>query len=219
VTGGEDARRAPLPADLDRLLHDLRGPLNAAVMHLEVLKRLLGDDPIGQESLQSVQREMERLTAMLPVAVSICAIEMGTRRRLPLRAVVESAIEDPLRKQVAIDAGPWPDVEGDERLLVLAVRQILLNAVESAGGDGNVRVSAEAGADDTVTVIVRDSGAGFGVKNPAARIRLMGGDKPGHVGVGLLLALRIARLHGGSLTFGTDGGVRVRFTVRVCPAA
>jgi len=30
----EDARRRDLPADLERLLHDLRGPLNSAVMHL-----------------------------------------------------------------------------------------------------------------------------------------------------------------------------------------
>lgn len=220
MTGGDDPRRAPLPLDLDRLLHDLRGPLNAAVMHLEVLKRLLGDDPTGHDSLLSIQQEMERLTAMLPTAMSICALEMGPRKRLALRDVVESAIDDPMRKRVSIDAGPWPDVEGDERLLALAVRQLVLNALEAGGADGDVRVGAEVG-DETVTVVVRDSGRGFGVKNPSARVRLMVGAKPGHLGIGLLVAQRVARLHGGSLAFGTSdgGGGVVRLAVGARPSS
>ena len=66
MTASDDFRRAPLPLDLDRLLHDLRGPLNAAVMHLEVLKRLGADDATLRSSVQSIQQEIERLTAMLP---------------------------------------------------------------------------------------------------------------------------------------------------------
>ena len=219
MTGGDAARQAPLPADLDRLLHDLRGPLNAAVMHLEVLKRLLGDDPTGQESLQSIQHEMERLTAMLPLAMSICALEMGPSRRLSLRDVVESAIDDTMRKQVTIEPGPWPEIDGDERLLVLAVRQIVLNALEAAGAQGDVRLAVEPDGDHVVALVVRDSGSGFAVKNPSARVRLMAGDKPGHLGIGLLIAQRIVRLHGGSLAFGaSDGGGVVRLLVPAPPS-
>ena len=215
VPGPDEFRRAPLPSDLDRLLHDLRGPLNTAVMHIEVLKRLLGDDPTGRESLLSIQQEMERLAAMLPVAMSICALELGLPRRLSLRDIVESAIDDTMRKQVTIDPGPWPDVEGNAQLLVLGVRNIVMNALEAVGTEGEVRVAAESEADETVAVVVRDSGGGFGVKNPAARVRLMGGAKPGHLGIGLLVAQRVARLHGGSLTFATHAtGAVVRLSVR-----
>jgi signal transduction histidine kinase len=206
VTGADDFRRAPLPADLDRLLHDLRGPLNTAVMHLEVLKRLLADDPIARASLQSIQQEVERLTAMLPVAVSICALEMGPSRPLLLRGVVESAIDDRERKRVRVDPGPWPEVDGNERLLVLAARQLILNALEASPEDGEVRVRLEARDGGMVALVVEDSGAGFKTKNPAAIVHLMAGDKPGHVGVGLLVAQRIARLHGGALAFETRGG-------------
>jgi signal transduction histidine kinase len=207
VTGADDFRRAPLPADLDRLLHDLRGPLNAAVMHLEVLKRVLVEDPPARASLQSIHQELERLAAMLPVAFSVCALEMGPPRRLMLRSVVESAIDDAERKRVRVDPGPWPDVDGDERLLVLAVRQLIVNALE-AGGDGDVDVSTAPGEGDTVAVIVRDLGSGFKAQNPGAVVRLMASTKPGHVGVGLLVAQRIARLHGGTLAFEShpDGG-------------
>jgi signal transduction histidine kinase len=177
-------------------------------MHLEVLKRVLVEEPSARVSLQSIQQELERLAAMLPLAFSMCALEMGPPRRLMLRSVVESAIDDAERKRVRVDSGPWPEVEGDERLLVLAVRQLILNALEASGDDGDVDVSTAPGDGDTVAVVVRDLGGGFKAKNPGAVVRLMASTKPGHLGVGLLIAQRIARLHGGTLTFESrpDGG-------------
>ena len=211
MTGADDFRRAPLPGDLDRLLHDLRGPLNAAVMHLEVLKRLLRDDPTARASLQSIHQEVERLAVMLPVAMSICALEMGQPRPLLLRGVVESAIDERERKRVRVDPGPWPEVDGNERLLVLAVRQLILNALEASAEDGEVRVGLEPRDGGMVALVVEDSGAGFKTKNAAAIVHLMAGAKPGHLGIGLLVAQRIARLHGGALAFETrEGGGVVR---------
>ena len=52
-------------------------------------------------------------------------------------------------------------------------------------------------------MVVRDSGPGFKTKNTAAAVRLMAGAKPGHVGIGLLIAQRVARLHGGTLALET----------------
>ena len=52
----------PLPAELARLLHDLRGPLNSAVMHLEVLKRTVAGDPAAAESLRTVLQQLARLS-------------------------------------------------------------------------------------------------------------------------------------------------------------
>jgi signal transduction histidine kinase len=216
VTGADDLRRAPLPADLDRLLHDVRGPLNAAVMHLEVLKRLAADDPTTRASLQSIHQELERLTAMLPVAFAVCALERGASHPVLLRGAVEAAVDEAARKRVHVEAGAWPEVPGDERLLVLALRHLITNALEASGDDGHVRVSVAAGEADTVAVVVEDAGAGFRARNPNAIVRLMASTKAGHVGVGLLVAQRIARLHGGGLQIDTttERGGTVRFVVR-----
>src|SRR5262245_18922399 len=106
-------------------------------MHLEVLKRVLSEDPTARASLASIHGEIERLAQMLPVAFSICAMEMiGPPQSRPLRSLVESAIDETLRKRVHVEPGPWPDVDGDERLLVLAIRQIVDNALEASGEDG-----------------------------------------------------------------------------------
>ena len=209
-------RRAPLPTDLERLLHDLRGPLNAAVMHLEVLKRVLSEDPTARASLTSIHQEIERLAQMLPVAFSICALEMTVApRTLLLRDLVESAIDESARKRVHVESGPWPEVDGDERLLVRAIHELVVNALEAGGDDGEVRVSVEPHADGTVALVVRDGGLGFKTRNASAIVRLMAAAKAGHLGIGLLIAQRIARLHGGTLAFETEsrGGV-VRLILR-----
>ena len=213
-------RQAPLPVDLDRLLHDLRGPLNAAVLHLQALKRLVGDDDAAQVSLQSIQKELDRLTAMLPVAFAVGALEMGPRRRVLLRSIVESATDAAMRKRVRVEESAWPEVDGDERLLVLAMQQLLANALEASSEDGEVRVAVEPGERGIVAIVVRDAGKGFPTRNPNAAVRLMAGTKPGHLGIGLLVAQRIARLHGGALTVETapEGGGIVRFAVAALPA-
>jgi signal transduction histidine kinase len=216
VTAADDFRRTPLPIDLDRLLHDLRGPLNAAVLHLEAAKRMAGDEPALRSSLQSIQQELERLTTMLPLAFSVCALEMGPARPLLLRGIVESAIDEGARKRVEVDPGPWPEIPGDERLLVLAMRQLIANALEASDDDGVVRVRVEDGGGNTVAVVVRDAGSGFRTRNPSAVMRLMASTKAGHLGIGLLVAQRIARFHGGTLTFDAapDGGGLVRLTLK-----
>jgi signal transduction histidine kinase len=217
VTGrSDDAPRAPLPVDLERLLHDLRGPLNAAVMHLEVLKRLQGEDATARASMASIQGELERMAAMLPLAFRVCALEMGAVRPVSLRAVVETAVDPAERKRVMIDEdGGWPDVDGDECLLRFAVGEILRNALEAGGDDGEARVRVDPAEHDGVTLSVRDNGPGFKTRNPAAAVRLMATTKPDRAGIGLLIAQRVARLHGGSLAIETQpGGAVVRLTLR-----
>jgi signal transduction histidine kinase len=214
VSSADELRRATLPPDLDRLLHDLRGPLNAAVMHLEVLKRMTSGEAVARASLASIQQELERLTRMLPAAFSVCAIEMGPSRRVLLRAAIESALDETERKRVTVAPGPWPEVEGDERLLALAIRHLVQNALELDDAS-EVRVGVEVGDGDTVAVVVDDAGPGFKGRSPSSIVRLLGTTKPEHVGVGLLVAQRIARLHGGTLAFETGApGGRVRLTLR-----
>jgi len=197
----EPPGRRPLPEDLGRLLHDLRGPLNSAVMHLEVLKRAVADDPAAGESLRTVQQQLGRLAEMLPAAFDICALEIGEARRLDLRAVVDRALED--AGGVTLEPGAWPAVHGDETLLALAIAQLVRNALDvTPAGAPAPLVSAATDDKGDVVLTVRDWGPGLRSTNPKLVIRLLGSDKrDGHRGLGLPIADRIARLHGGSLRF------------------
>jgi signal transduction histidine kinase len=207
-----------LPEDVERLLHDLRGPLNALTMHAEVLKRSVADDPTAASSVRTIQAEAERMADMLGAAMSIVALERGVVERVNLRAILEEARAEVKAEGLVVHDGEWPDVVGDRRLLVLAVAEILRNAVEATAVAGTgtppPEASASIGDHGLVGVSVRDHGAGLRSTNPKVIIRLRSSGKPGHQGVGLLRVERIARLHGGSVRFEAPGpGARVTLLV------
>jgi len=212
------AADGPLPTELARLLHDLRGPLNSAVMHLEVLKRTVAGDPTADASLRTVLQQLARLSDMLPAAVGVAALEPGSWRTHDLQALAQRARDDGGYASVTLASGAWPRVSGDEALLVRAIREIMANALEATPNGAPVpEVTATEGADGEVALAVRDHGTGLRTTNPKLLIRLLQSTKPGHKGLGLVTVERVARLHGGRLEFESlSPGARV--TLRL-PAA
>ena len=201
MTGrGDDLARRPLPGELARLLHDLRGPLNSAGIHLEVLKRAVADDPVAADSLRTIVQQLGRLAAMLPDVLTVAAIEVGAFESISLRDVVRQAAE-PYGSAVIIDGGEWPTVRGDAAAIVLALGELIGNAVEATKEGAPPPRVTPVRAEGEVAVSVRDHGAGLRTTNPKLLIRLGQSAKPGHRGYGLLIAERVARLHNGRLTF------------------
>jgi signal transduction histidine kinase len=196
-----------LPEDLERLLHDLRGPLNALAMHAEVLKRA-AREPAEADSVRTIQHEVDRLADMLAAAMAIVALERGDCRRVSARAFVQRAIDEARLKDVVLAGAIWPDVIGDPDLLTRAATELLQNAVEATQARTGARPpEVRAGREDgMVTLSVRDWGPGFRSTNPKVLVRLRSSTKPGHPGVGLVTVERIARLHGGRLRFSAPGG-------------
>jgi signal transduction histidine kinase len=203
----DDPGRRPLPPDLGRLLHDLRGPLNSLTMHVEVLKRTVRDDPLAEDSLRTVLEQLGRLAEMLPAAFSIASLERGDWKLVDLGAVVAAARDDAGGPMTLVD-GRWPTVRGDAELLTLALVHLFRNAVEATAATSGaqppqVGVSVEG---EEARVTVRDWGPGLRTTNMKLLIRLLHSTKPGHRGLGLVTVERIARLHGGTLALESPGG-------------
>ena len=193
---------SPLPAELARLLHDLRGPLNSAVMHLEVLKRTVAGDPTADASLRTVLEQLARLSDMLPAAFAIGALESRRWGTHDLRVLAERARDASGHASVSLGGGTWPRVPGDEALLIRAIGELITNAVEATpSGARPPEVTATPAADGETALSVRDHGAGLRTTNPKLLIRLLHSTKPGHRGLGLVTVERVARLHGGRIEF------------------
>jgi C4-dicarboxylate-specific signal transduction histidine kinase len=73
----------------------------------------------------------------------------------------------------------------------------------SADGRRSPRVSAAVEGRE-VQVRVQDWGPGLRATDPKLVIRPWHSSKPGHRGLGLVTAERVARLHGGALRFATS---------------
>jgi two-component system sensor histidine kinase HydH len=104
---------------------------------------------------------------------------------------------------VRLAPGEWPAVRGDERLLEIAIAELLRNAVHASAGTAAAAplVSVLPLDGQRVELAVRDWGKGLPSTNPKVLIRLQQSSKPHQGGVGLLAVERIARLHEGALRF------------------
>jgi two-component system, NtrC family, sensor histidine kinase HydH len=217
MPAGDDPGRRPLPPDLARLLHDVRGPLNSLTFELEfVLKHAAVGSTVAEERLRAAQAQLGRLTELLSTAFAVVALEHGPLTRVDLRAVVEAA-----RAQggAAVDVadGPWPPVVGDAALLTVAVTHLVRNAVEATPAGTRAPLVSAGVAGDAARLHVRDWGGGLPTTDPKLLIKLLHSTKPGHRGLGLVTVERVARLHGGDLRFESPGdGALVTLTL---PAA
>lgn len=211
----DDGARRPLPPDLGRLLHDLRGPLNSLTMHAAVVGRAVGGDAAAEDSLRTLHEQLGRLADMLSAAFHVVALESATRGPVDLGAAAAAAREAS-GGTVRLAAGPWPSVPGDTALLTEALTQLFHNAVEASAAPGCSRPpEAAATVDGDLTrVTVRDWGPGLRSTNPRLLIRLLHSTKPHHRGLGLVIVERVARLHDATLTFDSPGdGTLVTLTL------
>jgi len=206
MSPADDPVRRPLPADLGRLLHDLRGPLNSLTMHAEVLKRTVRDDSAAEESLRTVLEQLGRLSEMLPAALYVASLELGPMAPVDL-GTAAAAAREAAGGPVELAGGPWPSVVGDARLLTEALGQLFRNAVEATAAVVRARAPVASASVDgpTTQVTVRDWGPGVRPTTLKPPIRLLHSTKPGHRGLGLVTVERIARLHGGTITFASPG--------------
>ena len=201
----DDPQRRPLPADLARILHDLRGPLNSLTMHLEVLKRSARGDVAAEDSLRTSLQQLSRLAEMLPAAFAVTALELGPLCPLDLGVLATRVRDAEGAGTVTIDSGVWPSVAGDESLLALALTHLLRNALEATPEGAHAPVVTGTTFEGTALLQVRDWGSGLRTTNPRLLFKLMQSTKPGHRGVGLITVERIVRLHGGELRFESPG--------------
>jgi signal transduction histidine kinase len=208
--------------------HELRSPLARLNVALGLARQQAGRD---QAALDRIEREAERLNALIGQLLMLARLESGTSE--PAREPVELAR---LVREVAADAEfearsrgravrltdvGDDTVEGDSELLRSAIENVVRNAVRHTREGTAVEIAMRRDGEARVCVRVRDHGAG--VPAPAlpyifepfyrvgdARERATGG-----VGLGLTIAHRTVRLHQGTLRASNapDGGLVVELSL------
>jgi signal transduction histidine kinase len=106
-------------------------------------------------------------------------------------------------------------VVGDEALLERVLENLIRNAREAAGPGGNVWIEL-ARRGDTLATTISDDGPGLSAELRKT-VRPFVTTKPGGLGLGLPLALKLVGLHGGTLVLGDrpPRGLRIEMTLPV----
>src|SRR5690606_38461848 len=191
---------------LDRLAHDLRGPLAPLQTASYLLQRDDIDDARRRELLATVERQVQRLAAMLEELGDW--VRAGRGRLLgepehcePVMLLDYALVGSGLSGTPVDDDGAIAVVEGDPRRLTQLLRTLLDFA---RANDVVPRPSLRS---DGARVVIRMALPGVAVERVADLVEAQQ-RAPFDEGLGLrlLLAREIARAHGGELSAGIEDG-------------
>ncbi|HEU0035808.1 MAG TPA: ATP-binding protein [Kofleriaceae bacterium] len=195
------------------LAHEVRNPLNAAKLQLELLERRLirqgADDPRLIEPCELAQKEIERLTELLNDFLAFARPpELHTQEQdiaALLRQVVDLERIDAERRGADL-ALASPDkllAHVDPSKIKQLVLNLVRNAIEAVPRGGHVAVEL-AGDHDEMHIRVSDDGPGIPETVRPRIYEPFFSTKEGGTGLGMSIVHSLVALHGGTIDFVTS---------------
>ena len=231
----EISRRLSASGRLTRgVAHEVKNPINAIVLHLQLLQnKLQQDDPDTRRHMDIIGNEIHRLDRVVQILVDFTRPRDLRLEDMDLRKILESvsalAAPDAARQNVRVvlelPHRDLPDeddallVRVDSDLMKQAIMNLVLNGVQSMTEGGTLILKARRDG-EMILAEVMDQGCGI---PPEAQEKIFElyfttkGDKGGS-GIGLAQTYQIMQWHYGSVEFDTIVGAGTTFRLRL-PAA
>lgn len=207
------------------LAHEIRNPLNAAVLQLHLLGRHVDKLPVDEESRAALRRkaqivgdEIGRLNRLLTEFLELARPRGVVRELVNLGHLVDGVLDleqgAAAARGVAIERELSSDsvLTGDAEKLKQVVLNLVMNSLEAMkdGGVLRVRVGDDA---DRVRLTVEDTGTGI---DPAALAQVFDPfftTKEAGTGLGLSIVRKIVDQHGGEIAVESERGTGTRAIV------
>ncbi len=202
--------------------HEVKNPINAIVVHLEVLReKLHGIDPDSRRHMDIITSEIQRLDRVVATLVDFTRpVELRlaeTDLRRTVDEVVALAAPEAELRGVTIqrDASPEPlFVIVDVDLVKQAILNVVTNGVQAMQDGGQLTLQAV--RDDGIAQIeVRDQGPGIPPEIRDKIFNLYFTTKTKGSGIGLAMTYRVMQLHNGSVEFESVEGQGTTFRLRL----
>jgi two-component system sensor histidine kinase CpxA len=222
--------------------HELRSPLARLSVALGLARQRVTPEvaPELESALNRIEVEADRLNQLIQRLLTISRLESGAdglrKTQLSLRELLEQVAHDaeyeiPGRGcRVTADAGDEFLVEADPDLLRSAMENVVRNATRYTAEGTTVEVRLERrpsgkGGEEDIVVRVLDSGPGVPdealpkIFEPFYRLDDARNRQTGGAGLGLSIADRAIRLHGGQLRASNrkEGGLEVEIRIPAAP--
>jgi len=203
--------------------HEVKNPLNAMMIHLELLKEKLEAPPEEvQQSLEVIGSEIRRLDRVVQGFLRFIRPEELSLKLLDVNVLLKDVVallETEWQKEgirFAFHFDPTlPLVAADEELVRQAFLNILLNACQAMPNGGKVSILTEGEEWDFVKVSIADSGVGIPPEDIDKIFHLYYTTKSGGSGIGLSLVYRVVQMHDGLIEVLSEVGRGTTMIVRL----
>lgn len=220
-------RRAQVALLGSGLAHEIRNPLNAMNLNLQMLEEELQGvtDLEGAEVgelLSSIKGEIRRLERLVenfllyarPTAPRFEEADLNRLLSELARFFQADFRQSGIRLE--LDLEPLlPSVEMDSTQVKQALMNLLVNARQVLRPGGSVTVRSRAGASGEVVVEVQDDGPGIPAEVRGKIFDVFYSGRGGGTGLGLAIAQQIVTHHGGAIEVDSEEGRGTTFRIRL----
>jgi PAS domain S-box-containing protein len=188
--------------------HEVKNPINAIVVHLEVLRQKLKEiDPDTRRHMDVIGSEIQRLDRVVqtlvdftrPVELRLVEVDLHKLVDEVVMLASPAAAQHDVRIERKVGTEPIR-ARIDSDLVKQAVLNIVLNGVQAMPQGGSLRIATRRETDSAL-ITIRDHGAGIPPDIRDKIFNLYFTTKKGGSGIGLAMAYRVVQLHHGSLEF------------------
>ncbi|HEY8996564.1 MAG TPA: ATP-binding protein [Edaphobacter sp.] len=203
--------------------HEVKNPINAIVVHLELLKTKLGDTTTtpAARHLDVIDSEIRRLDRVVQTLVDFSRPVEVKLVDCDLRAIVNDVVTlsaaEMSTKQVALHCSlpSYPVLaKVDVDLLKQAILNVVQNGAQAMPDGGRLDVTLLEDGKSAV-IQVQDQGAGISEELREKIFDLYFTTKKGGSGIGLAMTYRILQLHHGSIDVQSEIGRGSVFQLRM----
>jgi signal transduction histidine kinase len=193
--------------------HEVKNPINAIVVHLELLREKMREiDPDTRRHMDIIGREIHRLDRVVQMLVDfnrpveLRLTDFDLRRLIEDVALLASpeAARQGVKLETQLTDEPLP-VRADNDLIKQALLNVVLNGVQAMSNGGVLSITARH-YDMAAAIEVRDQGGGIPPEVQDKVFNLYFTTKKTGSGIGLAMSYRVLQLHNGAIDFLTEVG-------------
>lgn len=204
--------------------HEVKNPLNAMTIHLELLKQKMAagaPDSATSPHVEVIAREIRRLDDVVQGFLKFARPE--EMAFLPVRPAeligeVLKVVEPEARAlNVALETScsDVAAIAGDASMLRQALMNLARNAIQAMPGGGRLRMTCSGPRDGRVELRIEDTGVGIPPENLAKVFDLYFTTKESGTGIGLSLVFRTIQLHHGDIDVESTPGKGTSFVIKL----
>jgi PAS domain S-box-containing protein len=198
--------------------HEVKNPINAIVIHLEILReRMLQMDPETKRHMDIISSEFQRLDRVVKTLVDFSRPMELRLEETDLRSIGDEvvALASPEAAQLGVtvvhERSPKPmPTRVDEDLVKQALLNVVLNGIQAMHNGGTLTVRSYTTGENG-TIEVRDQGTGIPPEVRDKIFNLYFTTKTKGSGIGLAMTYRVLQLHNGALEFESEVGKGTTF--------